>query len=146
MTTTPPPPPPDSGPGEIEPAGPIAWARAEFADLLRAATTMPVLTHVPERLEPPCVVITEGSPLAEPATTHSALTIRLAATVIAAPVADNALTVTRLDTAVDDILTHLTSAGVTVSVDPYTTVTGPDTQPYLAATIHYTTTLTLTKE
>lgn len=123
--------------------GPIAYARADLATALSQATSLPVHASVPERLDPPCVVITEGTPLLEPATDqgHRAVTVRLVANIVEAPT-DAALALARLDQHVDQTVTGLWNEYM-ATVDAYATVTGADGQRYLAATVNTTTTLIL---
>ena len=91
-------------------SGPIASARADLAAILREATDLPVVTNVPERLAPPCVVITEASPLlTTDDTTYNAVAVRMSLTVAVAPTT-NALAIERLDEAVDTIASRLTRA------------------------------------
>ena len=124
--------------------GPIAAARADLAAILRETTDLPVVTNVPERLAPPCVVITEGTPLCSAdETAHGAVTVRLSITVAAQPTT-NALSIARLDEAVDTIVVGMVREGTFATVDAYQTINGADGQAYLAATI--TTTLTYTIE
>ena len=126
--------------------GPIAWARQDLARTLAGVTTLPVLTSPPERLEPPCVVITEGSPLLAPdETTHGAVTVALDAVVIMAP-SDAPLALARLDEHTDTIATSLLQAGTLPTVEAYTTITSADGQPYLSAAIHTTHHLTIDKD
>lgn len=121
-------------------SGPIASARADLTAILQAATDLPVVANVPERLQPPCVVITEATPLlTTDETTYGAVTVRLNLTVAVAPTT-NALTVARLDAAVDEIVVALVRSGTLAAVDAYTGITSADGQTYLAAPI--TTTLT----
>lgn len=122
--------------------GPIAYARADLAAALRQATDLPVLTSVPERLDPPCVVITEGTPVLEADETGPrGVTVHLTATVVEAPT-DAALALERLDAHVDQITT--TAWGhVPLTVTSYSTVTSADSQHYLAAAIETTTNLTI---
>lgn len=125
-------------------SGPIASARADLAAILREATDLPVVTNVPERLAPPCVVITEGTPLvAADENAHGAVTVRLSITVAVAPTT-NALSITRLDEAVDTIVVGMVREGMFAAVDAYQSIKGADGQAYLAAPI--TTTLTYTIE
>lgn len=125
-------------------SGPIAAARAELAELLTRITSIPVVTSIPERLAPPCVVITEGTPLCSHADdAHGAVTVRLSITVAVAPTT-NALSVARLDAAVDTIVVGMVREGMVADVDAYQSIKGADSQAYLAATI--TTTLTYTIE
>lgn len=122
--------------------GPIAFARADVAAALAAASSLPVHTGVPERLEPPCIVLTEGTPLLEPSDrTIGAVTVRLVANVIEAP-ADADLVLNRLDEHVDEIVSGL-SAEYMPTVDPYSGVTSADSQRYLAAAVTLTTHLNL---
>lgn len=121
-------------------SGPIASARADLTAILQAATDLPVVANVPERLQPPCVVITEATPLlTTDETTYGAVTVRLNLTVAVAPTT-NALAVARLDAAVDEIIVALARSGTFAAVDAYTGITSADGQTYLAAPI--TTTLT----
>jgi len=121
-------------------SGPIAAARADLTAILQAATDIPVVANVPERLQPPCVVITEATPLlTTDETTYGAVTVRLNLTVAVAPTT-NALAVARLDAAVDEIVVALVRSGTFAAVDAYTGITSADGQTYLAAPI--TTTLT----
>lgn len=121
-------------------SGPIASARADLTAILQAATDLPVVANVPERLQPPCVVITESTPLlTTDETTYGAVTVRLNLTVAVAPTT-NALAVARLDAAVDEIVVALVRSGTFAAVDAYTGITSADGQTYLAAPI--TTTLT----
>ncbi|PEY46554.1 hypothetical protein CN359_30900 [Bacillus thuringiensis] len=121
-------------------SGPIASARADLTAILQAATDLPVVANVPERLQPPCVVITEATPLlTTDETTYGAVTVRLNLTVAVAPTT-NALAVARLDAAVDEIVVALVRSGTFAAVDAYTGITSADGQTYLAAPI--TTTLT----
>jgi hypothetical protein len=125
-------------------SGPIAAARADLADILTRITSIPVLTSIPERLAPPCVVVTEGTPLvAFDETAHGAVTVRLSITVAVAPTT-NALAVARLDSAVDSIVVGMVREGMFAAVDAYQTIKGADGQAYLAAPI--TTSLTYTIE
>ena len=124
--------------------GPIAAARADLSDLLTRITAIPVVTSIPERLAPPCVVITEGTPLvAADENAHGAVTVRLSITVAVAPTT-NALSIARLDEAVDTIVVGMVREGMFAAVDAYQSIKGADGQAYLAATI--TTTLTYTIE
>ena len=47
--------------------GPIAYARADLTEAIRAALPVDVTVYaaMPERLNPPCVVVVEGTPLLE---------------------------------------------------------------------------------
>ena len=124
--------------------GPIAAARADLSDLLTRITAIPVVTSIPERLAPPCVVITEGTPLvAADENAHGAVPVRLSITVAVAPTT-NALSIARLDEAVDTIVVGMVREGMFAAVDAYQSIKGADGQAYLAATI--TTTLTYTIE
>lgn len=125
-------------------SGPIAAARADLADILTRITSIPVLTSIPERLAPPCVVVTEGTPLvAADENAHGSVTVRLSITVAVAPTT-NALAVARLDSAVDSIVVGMVREGMFATVDAYQTIKGADGQAYLAAPI--TTSLTYTIE
>lgn len=127
-------------------SGPIAAARADLADVLTRITSIPVLTSIPERLAPPCVVVTEGTPLvASDETAHGAVTVRLSITVAVAPTT-NALAVARLDAAVDAIVVGMVREGMFAAVDAYQTITGADGQAYLAAPITTAITYTIEKD
>lgn len=127
-------------------SGPIAAARADLADVLTRITSIPVLTSIPERLAPPCVVVTEGTPLvASDETAHGAVTVRLSITVAVAPTT-NALAVARLDSAVDAIVVGLVREGMFAAVDAYQTIKGADGQAYLAAPITTAITYTIEKD
>jgi hypothetical protein len=127
-------------------AGPIAQARADLAAALGPLTPLPVVSNVPERLAPPCVVITEAAPLlAADDTTVGAVEVRLALTVVVAPTT-NALAVARLDEAVDAIVVGLVRDWGPVFVDAYTSVTSADSQAYLAAQITTHATYTIEKD
>ncbi|MBS5978052.1 MAG: hypothetical protein KIA99_10805 [Actinomyces urogenitalis] len=121
-------------------SGPIATARALAAAAIEQVTDLPVVASVPERLEPPCVVITEGTPLVEPSDTLMAgVVVRLTANVIEAPT-DAPLALERLDTHTDQIIDGLWAEWMP-TVETYTTVTSADQQRYLASTITLTTTI-----
>lgn len=125
-------------------SGPIAAARADLAELLTRITPIPAVTSIPERLAPPCVVITEGTPLcSSDENAHGSVTVRLSITVAVAPTT-NALSIARLDAAVDTIVVGMVREGMFAAVDAYQSIKGADGQAYLAATI--TTTLTYTIE
>lgn len=127
-------------------SGPIAAARADLADVLTRITSIPVLTSIPERLAPPCVVVTEGTPLvASDETAHGAFTVRLAITVAVAPTT-NALAVARLDSAVDAIVVGMVREGMFAAVDAYQTIKGADGQAYLAAPITTSINYTIEKD
>jgi len=127
-------------------SGPIAAARADLADVLTRITSIPVLTSIPERLAPPCVVVTEGTPLvAADETAHGAVTVRLSITVAVAPTT-NALAVARLDSAVDSIVVGMVREGMFADVDAYQTIKGADGQAYLAAPITTAITYTIEKD
>lgn len=127
-------------------SGPIAAARADLADVLTRITSIPVLTSIPERLAPPCVVVTEGTPLvASDETAHGAVTVRLSITVAVAPTT-NALAVARLDSAVDAIVVGMVREGMFATVDAYQTIKGADGQAYLAAPITTAITYTIEKD
>nr|DAT35875.1 MAG TPA: hypothetical protein [Caudoviricetes sp.] len=127
-------------------SGPIAAARADLADVLTRITSIPVLTSIPERLAPPCVVVTEGTPLvASDETAHGAVTVRLSLTVAVAPTT-NALAVARLDSAVDAIVVGMVREGMFAAVDAYQTIKGADGQAYLAAPITTSITYTIEKD
>ena len=127
-------------------SGPIAAARADLADILTRITSIPVLTSIPERLAPPCVVVTEGTPLvASDETAHGAVTVRLSITVAVAPTT-NALAVARLDSAVDSIVVGMVREGMFADVDAYQTIKGADGQAYLAAPITTAITYTIEKD
>lgn len=127
-------------------SGPIAAARADLADVLTRITTIPVLTSIPERLAPPCVVITEGTPLAAAdENAHGSVMVRLSITVAVAPTT-NALAVARLDSAVDSIVIGMVREGMFAAVDAYQTIKGADGQAYLAAPITTAITYTIEKD
>lgn len=127
-------------------SGPIAAARADLADVLTRITSIPVLTSIPERLAPPCIVVTEGTPLvASDETAHGAVTVRLSITVAVAPTT-NALAVARLDSAVDAIVVGMVREGMFAAVDAYQTIKGADGQAYLAAPITTAITYTIEKD
>ena len=127
-------------------SGPIAAARADLADVLTRITSIPVLTSIPERLAPPCVVVTEGTPLcAADETAHGAVTVRLSITVAVAPTT-NALSIARLDSAVDAIVVGMVREGMVTAVDAYQTIKGADGQAYLAAPITTAITYTIEKD
>lgn len=127
-------------------SGPIAAARADLADVLTRITSIPVLTSIPERLAPPCVVVTEGTPLvASDETAHGSVTVRLSITVAVAPTT-NALAVARLDSAVDAIVVGMVREGMFAAVDAYQTIKGADGQAYLAAPITTAITYTIEKD
>lgn len=127
-------------------SGPIAAARADLADILTRITAIPVLTSIPERLAPPCVVVTEGTPLvAADENAHGSVTVRLSITVAVAPTT-NALSVARLDSAVDSIVVGMVREGMFAAVDAYQTIKGADGQAYLAAPISTAITYTIEKD
>jgi len=127
-------------------SGPIAAARADLADILTRITSIPVLTSIPERLAPPCVVVTEGTPLvAADENAHGSVTVRLSITVAVAPTT-NALAVARLDSAVDSIVVDMVREGMFAAVDAYQTIKGADGQAYLAAPITTAITYTIEKD
>lgn len=127
-------------------SGPIAAARADLADILTRITSIPVLTSIPERLAPPCVVVTEGTPLcAADESAHGSVTVRLSITVAVAPTT-NALSIARLDSAVDAIVVGMVREGMFTAVDAYQTIKGADGQAYLAAPITTAITYTIEKD
>lgn len=127
-------------------SGPIAAARADLAELLTRITAIPVLTSIPERLAPPCVVVTEGTPLVvADENAHGSVTVRLSITVAVAPTT-NALSVARLDSAVDTIVVGMVREGMFAAVDAYQTIKGADGQAYLAAPITTAITYTIEKD
>lgn len=127
-------------------SGPIAAARADLADILTRITSIPVLTSIPERLAPPCVVVTEGTPLvAADENAHGSVTVRLSITVAVAPTT-NALSVARLDSAVDTIVVGMVKEGMFAAVDAYQTINGADGQAYLAAPITTSINYTIEKD
>lgn len=127
-------------------SGPIAAARADLADILTRITSIPVLTSIPERLAPPCVVVTEGTPLvAADENAHGSVTVRLSITVAVAPTT-NALSVARLDSAVDTIVVGMVKEGMFDAVDAYQTIKGADGQAYLAAPITTSINYTIEKD
>lgn len=127
-------------------SGPIAAARADLADILTRITSIPVLTSIPERLAPPCVVVTEGTPLvAADENAHGSVTVRLSITVAVAPTT-NALSVARLDSAVDAIVVGMVKEGMFAAVDAYQTIKGADGQAYLAAPITTSINYTIEKD
>lgn len=127
-------------------SGPIAAARADLADILTRITSIPVLTSIPERLDPPCVVVTEGTPLcAADESAHGSVTVRLSITVAVAPTT-NALSIARLDSAVDAIVVGMVREGMFAAVDAYQTIKGADGQAYLAAPITTAITYTIEKD
>lgn len=127
-------------------SGPIAAARADLADVLTRITSIPVLTSIPERLAPPCVVVTEGTPLcAADESAHGSVTVRLSITVAVAPTT-NALSIARLDSAVDAIVVGMVREGMFAAVDAYQTIKGADGQAYLAAPITTAITYTIEKD
>lgn len=127
-------------------SGPIAAARADLADILTRITSIPVMTSIPERLAPPCVVVTEGTPLVSAdESAHGSVTVRLSITVAVAPTT-NALSVARLDSAVDSIVVGMVREGMFAAVDAYQTIKGADGQAYLAAPITTAITYTIEKD
>lgn len=113
--------------------GPIAYARAALKKDLERIQSLPVHVNIPELINPPCLFITEGTPLLETNSVHfGGLTVTLTVTAVIAPTT-NALAISRMDEAVDALITGLMDEWPLIEVDTYTTVTAADNQKYLAA-------------
>lgn len=116
--------------------GPITKTRRELSDMIRKYEDyFTVYDGIPGSLHPPCMTITEGSPLLE-ADSQSYTTgrVRFDITLIAPPT-DNEYAISRLDAAVDRVLGYLWQY-FTVTVDAYQSVTTADSQSYLACVMH----------
>lgn len=127
-------------------SGPIAYTRAALKEDLEKIQDPPVLENIPEIINPPCIFITEGSPLLE---THSeqfgGITVTLTVTAVIAPTT-NALAISRMDEAVDNLVTGLMDEWPAITVDTYTSVHTADSQRYLAAKFDITTPLRYEKD
>lgn len=84
------------------PVNEITASKAEYA-LTLTALGLKVSSYIPERIVPPTVVISPGSPYLEPVTVDSSWTMRLELMVIAAT-AVNAKAAEMLDKAIETIL------------------------------------------
>lgn len=116
--------------------GPITKTRRELSDMIRKYEDyFTVYDGIPGALHPPCMTITEGSPLLE-ADSQSYTTgrVRFDITLIAPPT-DNEYAISRLDAAVDRVLSYLWQYFM-VTVDAYQSVTTADSQSYLACVMH----------
>ena len=123
--------------------GPIAYARADLTEAIRAALPVDVTVYaaMPERLNPPCVVVVEGTPLLEGDDTPRGAAVTFEAVIVEAPsTAEHSLD--RLDQHTDALLLGLW-AEWEPKVTQYGHVTGPDSQPYLSSTITTITRLSL---
>lgn len=112
--------------------GPIAYARADLAQELEALLPdIPVHTSLPGRINPPCIVLAEQSPLLTPGDAWHEVIVHLEAAIIAQPVEH---AIDQLDDLTDQVVTGLwdtlqpTAAG-------YTTITAGDGQTYLVSRI-----------
>lgn len=123
-------------------SGPIAYARADLTRTLASVVDIPVIHHMPERLNPPCVIISEGTPLLTTSTdAFGHVIVNLEAAIIGAPTT-NELTINRLDALVDEIVTSM-SADYIIQVGAYQGITTADGQHYLTARINFQADLTL---
>lgn len=116
--------------------GPITKTRRDLSDLIRKYEDyFTVYDGIPGALHPPCMTITEGSPLLE-ADSQSYTTGRVKFDItLIAPPTDNEYAISRLDAAVDRVLSYLWQY-FTVTVDAYQSVTTADSQSYLACIMH----------
>lgn len=116
--------------------GPITKTRRDLSDLIRKYEDyFAVYDGIPGSLHPPCMTITEGSPLLE-ADSQSYTTGRVKFDItLIAPPTDNEYAISRLDAAVDRVLSYLWQY-FTVTVDAYQSVTTADSQSYLACVMH----------
>ncbi|MFC2689485.1 MAG: hypothetical protein ACFN1H_05175 [Propionibacterium freudenreichii] len=120
--------------------GPIAWARADLAAQLKAALpAIPVHPAMPGRINTPCAVIAERSPLAEPDQITRAVTVHLEAVVFAHGLDPAA--VAWLDTTTDQLINDLWDV---LPAPTYSTVSLADGQTYLVSRIPVDATLTIT--
>lgn len=116
--------------------GPITKTRRELSDMIRKYEDyFTVYDGIPGALHPPCMTITEGSPLLEAdIESYTTARVRFDITLIAPPT-DNEYAISRLDAAVDRVLSYLWQY-FTVTVDAYQSVTTADSQSYLACVMH----------
>lgn len=116
--------------------GPITKTRRDLSDLIRKYEDyFTVYDGIPGSLHPPCITITEGSPLLE-ADEKSYTTGRVHFDItLIAPPTDNEFAISRLDAAVDRVLSYLWQYFM-VTVDAYQSVTTADSQSYLACVMH----------
>ncbi|MDK9294550.1 hypothetical protein FAM19031_000588 [Propionibacterium freudenreichii] len=122
--------------------GPIGWARADLAaQLVAALPDMPVHPAMPGRINTPCAVIAERSPLAEPDQITGAITVHLEAVIFAHGLDPAA--VAWLDTTTDHLIAELWDV---LPAPAYGTVPLPDGQTYLVSRIPVDTTVTLTTD
>lgn len=113
----------------------VVEAREHLRATLAAHQDLPVLGHVPERIEPPCIIITERSPFIEPTGAIMGVSVLFNATVLEAPVADNETATRRLDEHVSAALNALYRHQGPATVGSYGTTTGPDGATYQSAVI-----------
>lgn len=126
--------------------GPIAYTRAALKKDLERLQDLPVLENIPELISPPCIFITEGTPLLETNSEHfGGLSVTLTVTAVIAPTT-NALAIERMDDVVDTLVTGLMGDWPVIEVDTYTSVTTADNQRYLAAKFDVTTPLHYEKD
>ena len=115
-------------------------ARAHISSILEALDGVRVYSEVPERVEPPCVVLTEDTPWVERGTTYGEWDVRWSVLVLTPQVPDNTAQVQALDQVVDDVLGALAPAGHRTVVTEVTALTHAGTA-YLGAHITHTHTL-----
>lgn len=116
-------------------------ARAHVGGVLEALDGVRVYSEgVPERVEPPCVVLTEDTPWVERGATYGEWDVRWSVLVLTPQVADNAAQVAALDQVVDDVLGALAAAGHRTVVTEVTALTHAGAA-YLGARITHTHTL-----
>ncbi|WP_165215278.1 hypothetical protein [Schaalia sp. ZJ1691] len=122
--------------------GPIAFFRAEVKKALDEVAGIPVYANMPERLDPPCIILTEGTPLLAPSEDRFGhVLVTLEAVAIGAPTT-NDLTIERLDALVDQIVTATYRDYIT-SVNPYQGITTADGGRYLSAVLTFQADLTI---
>lgn len=115
--------------------GPIAFLRKEIVKDLTRLTDLPVFSALPETLEPPCILINEGSTLLTPAEeTYGTYKGQFDLLVIAPAIADNAQALAKLDTQVDGVVMGLAPEYL-LTVRGYQTFQFANAQPYLGAVI-----------
>lgn len=100
----------------------------------------------PARIEPPCTVITEGSPLvSNKGKAHGDIDVNLEVMTIAAR-ADSERALNLLDSMQDRLCGQLSLSGFIFEADPYEAVTAPDGQQYVSCTTRVTITTQPTPE
>lgn len=112
--------------------------RELIADAINIETTAKVVSFVPERIVPPMVIVTSGSPYVESGNTFGTFKTRFSVEIVS-PTAANSTSTEKLDVLIEDCLVALSnSSGLSIEAVSKPYALEANNATYLAASLSVT--------